>query len=381
VSERVAIVGVAQTRYQENRADARVFELTFEVVARLLQETGLSIWKDVDAVVTSGDDYTDGKGISDAAVTEVVGAQYRAEEKVAADGAFAVRYAMLQILSGHYDSVLVAAHCKESKVNQNLINNLAFDPIYQRYLGLDFLSAAALQAQRYMYKYGITPEHCAQVVVKNLGNAKKNPYAQRARDITVEEVVGSPLVCDPLRTWDCKPISDGACALILAREEKAKAFTDKPVWITGVGSCYDAFYLGDRELADCDSLVEAAKRAYKMAGISDPRREIDVAEISEECSYQELLWTEGLGLCQRGEGGKLIASGATSMGGEIPVNPSGGVLSGCPNHVAGLARVAEAALQLRGEADARQVPGAKVALAHGITGACGQLQCVLILSS
>ncbi len=381
MNQRVAIVGVAQTRYQSSRDDARVFELTFEVVERLLDETGLSIWKDINAVVSSGDDYVDGKGISNDQITEVVGAQYRAEHKVAADGAFAVRYALLQVLSGHHDAVMVTAHCKESMIDQNLINNLAFDPLYQRYLGFDLVSAAALQAQRYMHKYGITPEQCAKVVVKSLKNAKNNPYAQVAQDITIEEVLRSPLLADPIRTLDCKPVSDGACALILASEQKAKRITDKPVWIKGIGSCYDAFYLGDRDLADCDSLVVAAQRAYKMAGINNPRNEIDVAEISGEFSYQELLWYEGLGLCGRGEGGKLIDQGVTKMGGELPVNPSGGLLSGCPHHVAGVARVAEVALQMRGEAGARQVPGAKTGLAHGITGPCGQLQCVIILGS
>ena len=121
--------------------------------------------------------------------------------------------------------------------------------------------------------------------------------------------------------------------------------------------------------------------AYDMAGITDPLKEIDVAEISEEYSYQELLWMEGLGFCGRGEAGKLIDDGVTQMGGQLPVNPSGGMLSGNPTIVAGAARAAEAVLQLRGEAGDRQVPGASVALAHGVTGICGQHQCVSILTA
>jgi acetyl-CoA C-acetyltransferase len=161
----------------------------------------------------------------------------------------------------------------------------------------------------------------------------------------------------------------------------ARQLTDRPVWIRGVGSCYDAYYPGDRDLADCDALMMAAKRAYSMAGIRNPLEEIHVAEISEEYSYQELLWTEGLGLCERGEGGRLIDDGVTYMEGKLPVNPSGGLLSGCPTHVAGLARVAEAVLQLRGESGGRQVEGARTALAHGVSGACGQMHCVLILEN
>jgi acetyl-CoA C-acetyltransferase len=248
-----------------------------------------------------------------------------------------------------------------------------------RQLGMDFLSAAALQAKRYMYKHGITGEQCAKVAVKNRGNAMNNPLAQEPMDITVEDVFSSKLLASPIRKLDTKPISDGACAMILAPAKRARKLTKKPVWILGASNCYEAHYLGDRDLADCAALTKAAQKAYKMAGIRNPLREIDVAEISEEFTYQELLWTEGLGFCGRGEGGKLIDSGKTRMGGKLPVNPSGGVLSGNPNGVAGMARVAEAALQLRGEAGKRQVQGAKMALAHGVTGICGQHQAVMVL--
>ncbi len=238
-----------------------------------------------------------------------------------------------------------------------------------------------MQANRYMHKYGITAEQCAKVAVRDRGNAKKNPLAQEPMDITVEDVLKSEILAYPIRHLDTKPVSDGSCAMILAREDKAKKLTDKPVWILGAANCYEAHYLGDRELADCDALVTAARRAYGMAGIADPIKEIDIAELSEEYSYQGLLWMEGLGFCGRGEAGKLIDSGGTHMGGQLPVNPSGGVLAGNPVTVAGMARVAEAALQLRGEAGDRQVPRARVALAHGITGICGQHQCVMILSN
>jgi acetyl-CoA C-acetyltransferase len=169
--------------------------------------------------------------------------------------------------------------------------------------------------------------------------------------------------------------------MILAPEAKAKKLTKKPVWILGASNCYEIHYLGDRDLADCDALVKAAKKAYSMAGIKNPLKEINIAEISEEYTYQELLWLEGLGFCGRGEGGKLIDRGVTKMGGKLPVNPSGGVLSGNPVGVAGMTRVAEAVLQLRGEAGDRQVKGARIALAHGITGICGQHQGVMILGN
>jgi acetyl-CoA C-acetyltransferase len=200
-------------------------------------------------------------------------------------------------------------------------------------------------------------------------------------DVTIDDVLSSEMIADPIKVLDAKPVSDGACTLILAKEEKAKKLTDRPIWITGMGNCYDAHYLGDRDLADCDSLVKAAREAYNMAGITDARREINVAELADEYSYQELLWYEGLGFCDRGRGGELMDSGATEMGGDLPVNPSGGLLSGVPSGVAGMSRVTEAFLQLRGEAGNRQVEGAKIALAQGVTGACGQSQCVIVLSN
>ncbi|GAG07152.1 unnamed protein product, partial [marine sediment metagenome] len=226
-----------------------------------------------------------------------------------------------------------------------------------------------------------TPEQCAKAVVRNRRNARNNPFAQEPMDVTVDDVIGSRILASPIRLLDTKPISDGACAMIMTTEEKAKKLTKKPVWIAGVSNCYETHYLGDRELADCDALVKAAKKAYSMAGINDPLSQIDVAEISTEYSYQEPLWLEGLGFCGRGEGGKLVESGAIEMGGQLPVNPSGGVLPGNPNGVAGMARIAEAVLQLRGEAGAGQVEGAKVALAHGYTGICGQHQAVMILAN
>ena len=384
MSERVGIVAVAQTKYSPSRADASEGELVYEAIKQVLQETGLTYAQDgtgIDASITCSQDFWDGRTISNTNVMSYVGSHHSDEDKVTEDSLNAVYTAVARILSGHQDIVLVVSHTKESMADKRTIENAAVDPIFLRVLGLDFLSAAALQARRYMYKYGITPEQCARVVVKNRGNAKRNPFAQEPLDITVEDVLGSQVLASPIRQLDMKPTSDGACAMILAREKKAKKLTSKPIWILGVSNCYETNYLGDRDLAECDALVVAAKKAYGMAGITDPMKQINIAEISEEYSYQELLWMEGLGLCGRGEAGKLIDSGVTQMGGQLPVNPSGGMLSGNPTVVAGMTRIAEAVLQLRGEAGERQVPGAKMALAQGFTGACGQLQGVMILGN
>jgi len=380
MTERVGILAVGQTRYHPERSDASEEELAYEAIKPVLEETGLTL-SDIDSAVSCSQDFWDGRTISNMNVQRVVGAHMGHEDKVAEDGINAVYVGMAQVLSGHQDIVLVVAHTKESQAEKSLVENAAFDPALMRPLGLDFLTAAAMQAKRYMYKYGITAEQCAKVAVKNRGNAGSNPFAQEPLDITIEDVLSSKMLSSPIRRLDTKPISDGACAMILATEKKAKKLTKKPVWILGASNCYETHYLGDRDLAECDALTKAAKKAYSMAGIKNPMREINVAEISEEYTYQELLWMEGLGLCGRGEGGKLIDRGVTGMKGKLPVNPSGGVLSGNPVGVSGMTRVAEAVLQLRGEAGDRQVKGAQIALAHGVTGICGQHHGVMILGN
>jgi len=380
MAERVGIVAVGQTKYHPDRSDVNEEELAYEAIKQVLETTGLTL-SDIDSAVTCSQDFWDGRTISSMNIQHVVGAHLGHEDKVAEDGLNAVYVGMSQVLSGHQDIILVVAHTKESQADKSLIENAAFDPALMRQLGLDFLSAAAMQAKRYMYKYGITPQQCAKVAVKNRGNAKNNPFAQEPLDITVEDVLSSKTLSSPIKRLDTKPISDGACAMILAPEAKAKKLTKKPVWILGASNCYETHYLGDRDLANCDALMKAAKKAYSMAGIKNPLKEVNVAEISEEYTYQELLWLEGLGFCGPGEGGKLVDRGVTKMGGKLPVNPSGGVLSGNPVGVAGMARVAEAVLQLRGEAGDRQVRGAQIALAHGVTGICGQHQGVMILGN
>lgn len=378
-----------QTKFVSSQTDLSIGEMIWEVVGKILEETGLKFEaqererdKDglsIDKIISCSEDYWQGRTISDMLYHMEEGGLGMSLTKVAGDGAFAVYHGAVSILSGKYDVALVIGYRKESETLRSVIENAAFDPIYLRPLGVDFLTAAAMQANRYIYRYGVTEEQFAEVVVKNKGNALGNPYAQEAMRLTVPEVLHSKMLSYPLKELDCKPISDGACALILASEEKAKALTSKPVWITGIGNCYDAHYPGDRDLSDCDSLQIASQRAYDMAGMTNPFQEIDLAEISEEFSYQELLWMEGLKLCKRGEAGRLIQGGITGRDGRLPVNPSGGVLSGNPSGVAGMVRVAEAFLQLSGRAGDRQIAKAETALAHGVYGPIGQSHCVIIL--
>jgi acetyl-CoA C-acetyltransferase len=169
-------------------------------------------------------------------------------------------------------------------------------------------------------------------------------------------------------------------AVFLASEKRAKQLTKRPIWLKGFGSCMDTFSIGDKDLLS-GVLRDAARMAYKRADISDPQKEIDLAEICEPYAYQELLWCEQLGLCNEGEGGKLIDSGRTQIDGDLPVNASGGVLANNPYISRGLQRFAEAVLQLKGQAGERQVEKkVKTALAHSTTGFAGHCHAVAILT-
>jgi acetyl-CoA C-acetyltransferase len=376
---RAGIVAASMTKFEAAKPYQHLMDLVLEVTDKVVEAAGISLKDDVEAVVSCSQDHWDGRTISSMPIPDIVCSHLKDESKVAGDGAYAALYGAMHILSGDNKLVLVVSHCAESHTDGTMIENWSIDHIFHRMLGLDYTIGGAMQARRYMDKYKVTPEQFAKIVVKNKGNARKNIYAQEAMELTVDQVLKSRMLADPITELQKKPVSDGACALIIASEEVARKLTPNPVWITGAGNCYEAHNPGDRDLAECDALVKAAKKAYKMAGIGNPVKDLDLVELSENYAYQEMLWTEGLGLCGRGEGGKLIDSGKTQLKGELPVNPSGGILSGIPVTVAGMTRVAEAVWQLQGIAGEHQVQGAKRAVAHGCGGLCGQMHCVLVL--
>jgi acetyl-CoA C-acetyltransferase len=377
MANRVAICAVAQLPFESNKWTKRFQEMCFDVVEPILKQTGVTfdMEKGIRNVVTCSDDVFDARTISDNGITDAVGAHYRGEEKVAMDGLNALGYGMACILSGHDEVTLVVGHCKESQSeSRNMCTNLAYDPFYCRPLGLDFMSAAAMQARAYMDKSGLTEAQLAQVVVNARKNAAKNPFANAKAPVTADDVLKSELVCDPLRALHVYPVSDGAVAFLLCNEERVKEFTDNPVWLTGFGNNMHSYFLGDRDLADVSNLQRAAARAYKMAGVKDPASEFDLYEICDPYAYQLPMWLEGLGVCDSGPA--FIDGGGLE---KKKVNLSGGMLAGNPIMIGGLARAAEAVLQLRGEAGERQVEGAKKALAHSTTGGAGQFQSVLVI--
>ena len=375
--EKIAVVGVGQTVY-EGQKEEPFDELVYEATTKALADAGAQIG-DIDNVVTVSNDFWDGRTISSMAIQDAAGVWDKDVSTVEGDGTFGVLYGMMRILSGSFDTTLVVAHMKGSVGRMNLITNAMFDPIYQRQLGIDATSSAALQARCYMEMSGAGEEDFARVSVKNHKNGLANPFAHMPMDITIDDVLASKKIADPLKRLDCSPISDGAAAVVLSNKKGLARFHKDPVWIRGIAHCSDSYTLGYRDLARSRALKDAATRAYAMAGIKDPVKEIDVAELYDAYSYMELMWYEGLGFAPEGQGARLIQSGATGPDGDLPVNPSGGVICAHPVLVAGLARLIEAVAQVRGEADARQVKGAKTALAHGVNGPCAQAHNVLIV--
>ena len=373
----VAIVAVEQLGPEECAND-NVRDLTFRVSKNLLNQVGLKR-EDVGTIVSSSSDFWQGISCSNSVYYDALGAYLKNSSKTEEDGAFAFIYGAMRIMSGHYDTCIVHAITKGSEIPcLSTLTNLYADPFFQRPIGLDDVSTAALQAMLYMNKYNITEEQAAKVVVKNLGNALDNPYAHKKGKFSVEDVLKSRTMAYPIKELDCATYSDGTCALLLTSEEKAKKMTKNPVWLRGMGWCVDHQFFGDRDLLD-GALRKAARMAYATAGIKNPFKEINVAEICEPYSFQELLYYEQLGFCGEGEGGKFIDKGNTTMKGKLPVNPSGGVLAHNPYVARGLLRIAEAALQLMGKAGKHQIDGVKTALAHSTHGLAGQHHSVVIL--
>ena len=353
--------------------------MLLDVLEDIQEQTGMHFSEEggVRSIVSSSDDVFDARTISDGGVTDVLGAHYREEEKMAQDGLNGIGYAMSIILSGHEDVVYVAGHCKESQgESRNMVTNLSYDPFYGRAMGLDYTNVAALQARAYMEKAGLTEEQLAKVVVRARQWAAKNPCANATEQVELGEVMYSPMLCDPIRELHVYPVSDGAVALLLASEEKAHEYTDNPVWLTGFGSCMDSYFLGDRDLASNFALKKAAGRAYKMAGVKDAKKDIDLVEVMDCFAYQQPMWLEGLGFCGDGEGAQFIDEQGLE---KYNVNLSGGMLAGNPITTGGLYRAAEAVLQLKGEAGAHQASDVSRAVAQSTTGGAGQFHTVVVL--
>jgi len=379
----VAIIGVGCTGFRPVTPDVSYKELMFEAAARAYEDAGVNPRKDIDAFVTCAEDYWEGHSIFDEFVPDQLGAALRHLFTVTADGLIGLATAYMLIRTGEFDTVAVEAHGKASEVLTYAdIVAFALDPIFNRPLGGHPHYVAGLEMTRFMHETGTTREQCAQVVVKNKKNALANSCAAHGANITIEDVVNSEPVFHPLNRLDISPHADGCIVLVLASYRAAKKLSDKPVWIRGVGWNSDTSYLESRDWARAVYTEIAAEMAYKLAGIRNPQRDIDLAEIDDVFSYKELQHLEALKLCKKGEAGKLTEEGVTERNGNLPVNTSGGLLGmGYALEASGLQRVLEVVRQLRGEAGKRQIPNVKTGLAQMWRGIPTATGAVAVLST
>jgi acetyl-CoA C-acetyltransferase len=381
MGKRIAICAVAQIKNDAEYWHLRFQNMLLECFESIMDKTKVTfdMEKGIRTIITCSNDMFDARTISNNGVTDVVGAQFRGEEKMDQESINGLGYAMASILSGHDDVVLFMGHCKESQgESRRMISNLAFDPFYTRPLGMDYHNVDAMQARAYMEKSKVTDEHLAKIVVRSRQNAKKNPYARENKLVDEQEVLNSPMYADPLRELHIYPVTDWAYGMLLCCEERVKEFTNNPVWITGYGSCMDTYFLGDKDLASNFALKNASKKTYKKAGIKDPRKDVQVFELSDHAAYQLPMWAEGVGIADEGKGGKWIDDGGMD---KFNVNLSGGHLNGNPLLLGGAARAIECYYQLSGQAGDRQVNGAKRAVAQAATGGAGQHQAVIVMEA
>lgn len=357
--------------------------LVFELTRGLFDELGIDRHA-VDTFIMCSNDFIDGRTISNVFLDAPAGAYLKDETKVEMEGLHAVIYGWMRILSGQYDTALVVSlGLNGSQASPYLNVQYTLSPTYDRQVGLlNELSGAALQARSYLSRSGYSEELLDLVATKDLQLAAKNPrQARRIEGVDAEKVRSSEYYYEPLRELHCYPWTDVGCVVLLASERKASDLTDKPVWIMGAGSSIETYFYGERDLSRSASAAEATKRACSLAGISDPSKEIDFAELSALFAHQEPLLAESMGLIPEGEAEKAYREGLAGPGGSMPLNPSGGSLGAHAACAGSLLRLCEAVLQIRGEAGPVQLEKAGTALVHGQDGLCAQQNAVLILGA
>lgn len=305
----------------------------------------------------------DSCGLLDIPVTRV--------ENACATGSDALRAAVMAVGGGWFDVAVVvgADKVRETPASSTFWTwmGMTRDSAWDYPLGLVAPANFALHVARWMHEVGATREHLAMVAVKNHGHALANPYAQLRFEVTLEQVLDAPMVVEPFGLYDCTPQTDGAAALVVASEDVVDRYTDRPVWVRGVGLGIDrVMHAHKSDMTTFPATVKAARQAFAMAGIGPA--DIDVAELHDCFTGVELMTYEDLGFCPRGGAPRLIERGDTAVGGRLPVNPSGGLKAkGHPPGATGVAQCVEIFEQLRGHA-ANQVDGARIGLCHNLGG-------------
>jgi acetyl-CoA C-acetyltransferase len=387
MAQAVAIIGTGQTECGK-RYDVSYPELIHEAVERAFADSGL-VPDDIEAVV-SGSMPPAMEGVANPHLywVDAMGASGKPVIRTATCGSTGMSLAQTcfyHVASGLFDLVLVVGAEKMYEGDPQGTMATVADPFFQR----PFLAGApgifSLQSNEWAHRYGLEEKRvrlaAAQVSVRNHDAAMLNPYAHIKVKTTVEDVLTSRVIAYPVRILDVCPASDGACALIMASEKMVKKLgVKRPAWVRGVGYCGEEAFFGEGDKVVWQSAINAAKGAYKQAGITNPRRELDVAEVYNPFTFQEMLFYECFGFCDFGRACELVEQGVVMKGGDLPCDPSGGTLCTNPIGATGLQRTAEVVLQVTEKAGEHQVPGAKTGLAHAM-GGLNQFNGVMIISN
>ena len=392
----VAVVGVGYTKFSSMTPDVSWKEFMFEACQKAYMDAGIDPRKDVDSFITCAEDYWEGFSIFDEFVPDQIGATLRPCCTVCGDGIYGLGNAYMQIKTGQLNVVAVEAHSKISDLlTFGDVGLFAYDPLFdrpisgpierQRFAGnppytnespkpiigktneksrIHPYFLAGLEMQHYLKKTKTTEEQCAKVVVKNKKNAFKNPIANYEANIDVNDVMGSEYLFKPVKKLDISPNVDGAIAFVLADDETAKNLDVEPIWLKGFGWCSETPWLSTRSM-DAGYATMASKMAYKMSGIENPKKVIDIAEVDDRFSFKELQHLEALGLAEPGEAAKMLDAGELDLGGSLPTNASGGSIGiGNCFEATGLQKSLEIVTQLRGHASKRQIKDAEIGIAQ-----------------
>ena len=400
MTRNVAVIGIGYTKFSSTTPDLGWKEFMFEACQKAYMDAGIDPRKDVDSFITCAEDYWEGFSIFDEFVPDQIGATLRPCCTVCGDGIYGLGNAYMQIKTGQLNVVAVEAHSKISDLlTLGDIIHHAYDPLFERSIvgpierqhfagspsypkespkpivgktdektRIHPYFLAGLEMQHYLEKTKTTEEQCAKVVVKNKKNAFNNPYANYEANIDVDEVMDSEYLFKPVKRLDISPNVDVAIAFVLADEETAKSLDVVPIWFKGFGWCSETPWLSTRSM-DANYATMASKMAYKMAGIQDPKKEINIAEVDDRFSYKELQHFEALGLAEPGEAAEMLEQGELDLKGSLPTNTSGGSLGvGNCFEATGLQKALEIVMQLRGEAGKRQVADAQIGITQSWRG-------------
>ncbi|MBX7159935.1 MAG: thiolase domain-containing protein [Acidimicrobiia bacterium] len=369
MAERVAIVGCGQTKHDTKRDELSMHGLVREAATRALDDANMG-WADIDAVVIGkAPDTFEGVMMPELFLADSLAAAGKPLIRVHTAGSVGGSTAMVAanlVKAGVHERVLTVAFEKQSESNAMwaLAPVIPFAPPLVAGAGGYF----APYIRAYIQRSGAPDDIGIRVALKDTNNGLLNPYAHKQMKVTYEEVRDSIMLWDPVRFLETCPSSDGAAAMVMTSEAHASSGSAPPAWIHAMAWRSEPTMLAHQDKVNPRAGRDCAADVYAQAGISDPRREIDVAEVYVPFSWFEPKWIENLGFAPEGEGWKLTEDGATAIDGDIPWNPSGGVICSNPIGASGMLRFMEAAMQVRGQCGEHQIDGAGTALGHAYGG-------------